>query len=104
MEFCGYDSLRIEKAWKQRQDTTNENGNTNCSLNTEGVVVRGGMYEVELESMKCVSIYWPGNLFTIFNTLNTLLEQLYIYIYIYIHTESKAPFSYVYFKDCRIKE
>ncbi|XP_011504697.1 PREDICTED: phospholipase DDHD1-like, partial [Ceratosolen solmsi marchali] len=60
MDFCGYDSLRIEKAWRQRQDNTNENENTNNSLNIERVVVRGGMYDVELENMKCVSIYWPG--------------------------------------------
>lgn len=65
MEFCGYDSLRIETAWRQRQNSTNENGNSNDSVNIEPVVVRGGMYDVELENMKCVSIYWPGNLIAI---------------------------------------
>ncbi|XP_016843553.1 phospholipase DDHD1 isoform X2 [Nasonia vitripennis] len=60
MEFCGYDSLRIENAWRKRQNATNENGNSNDSVNTERVIVRGGMYDVELENMKCLSIYWPG--------------------------------------------
>lgn len=65
-EFCGYDSLRIENAWRRRQITNNENGNSNKSKSIERVVVRGGMYDVELENMKCVSIYWPGKLKLLF--------------------------------------
>ena len=61
MEFCGYDSLRIENAWRQRKNSTQENENDKCSVNIERVVVRGGMYDVDLEKEKCVSIYWPGN-------------------------------------------
>ncbi|XP_034942772.1 phospholipase DDHD1-like [Chelonus insularis] len=59
VEFCGYDSLRIENAWRRREaqeiNQTNEN-----SMLSERVVVKGGMYDVELDKMKCMSIYWPG--------------------------------------------
>ncbi|XP_058790056.1 phospholipase DDHD1-like isoform X2 [Phymastichus coffea] len=60
MEFCGYDSLRIENTWRSKQSNVNEDGNKDNAMNIERVVVRGGMYDVELENMKCVSIYWPG--------------------------------------------
>ncbi|XP_044574971.1 phospholipase DDHD1-like [Cotesia glomerata] len=59
IEFCGYDSLRIENAWRlcQGQDANQTNEN---SISYERVVVKGGMYDVELDNMRCVSIYWPG--------------------------------------------
>ncbi|XP_014219125.1 phospholipase DDHD1-like [Copidosoma floridanum] len=60
VEFCGYDSLRIENAWRQRQCAANENGNGSDSGRIERVIVRGGMYDADLENMKCISIYWPG--------------------------------------------
>ena len=59
IQFCGYDSLRIENAWRIKQ-AAKEHENIDNSLTTETVVVRGGMYDVELDNMRCVSIYWPG--------------------------------------------
>ena len=60
LEFCGYDSLRIENAWRSMHNSSNENGNDDKSFQDVKVVVRGGMYEVDLEKKKCFSIYWPG--------------------------------------------
>lgn len=61
VEFCGYDSLRIEAAWQERQSLLNKiDGKSNELPPAEKVVVRGGMYDTEIDNMKCVSIYWPG--------------------------------------------
>lgn len=67
IEFCGYDSLRIEAAWRrkvEREKNTKENKenrtNRNDTESCETVVVKGGMYDVELDKLKCISIYWPG--------------------------------------------
>ncbi|CAB0043986.1 unnamed protein product [Trichogramma brassicae] len=60
IEFCGYDSLRIENSWREIQSRSSENGNNSDNfVNNVKIVVRGGMYEVDLEQKKCVSIYWP---------------------------------------------
>jgi len=60
-EFCGYDSLRIEKIYRERQILIGQSNNeTNDLPPAEKIVVRGGMYDVEIDNMKCVSIYWPG--------------------------------------------
>ncbi|XP_043278278.1 phospholipase DDHD1-like isoform X2 [Venturia canescens] len=59
VEFCGYDSLRIENAWRLREGVKDKEASEN-TLPLESVVVRGGMYDVELNNMRCVSIYWPG--------------------------------------------
>ncbi|RLU26939.1 hypothetical protein DMN91_000738 [Ooceraea biroi] len=60
-EFCGYDSLRIEKIYQERQCLLGQSNNeTNNLPPAEKIVVRGGMYDVEIDNMKCVSIYWPG--------------------------------------------
>ncbi|XP_011690189.1 PREDICTED: phospholipase DDHD1-like isoform X3 [Wasmannia auropunctata] len=60
-EFCGYDSLRIERIYRERQSLINENNDgTNGLSPAEKIVVRGGMYDVDIDNMKCVSIYWPG--------------------------------------------
>jgi len=60
-EFCGYDSLRIERIYRERQSLISENNDgTNGLPPAEKIVVRGGMYDVEIDNMKCVSIYWPG--------------------------------------------
>ncbi|KAK0181259.1 hypothetical protein PV327_003557 [Microctonus hyperodae] len=59
VEFCGYDSLRIENTWRRRQEQDfNQTNDNNTPI--ERVVVKGGMYDVELDNMRCVSIYWPG--------------------------------------------
>lgn len=74
-EFGGYDSLRIEKIYQERQSLIRENnGETDGLPPAEKVVVRGGMYDVEIDNMKCVSIYWPGENH----------ESLFIYIYLFL--------------------
>lgn len=102
VEFNGYDSLRIERRYrnltdtewkyynatyrsKKNQDktptssptfeclkyTNNDISKQNSSLNAEElippssetadrVVVRGGLYEVDLLKRNCASIFWPG--------------------------------------------
>ncbi|KAK1124435.1 hypothetical protein K0M31_006791 [Melipona bicolor] len=61
VEFCGYDSLRIENAWQNYQNLLSKNNDiSNNPPSIEKIVVRGGMYDVELDKMKCVSIYCPG--------------------------------------------
>jgi len=71
-EFCGYDSLRIERIYRERQSLISENNDgTNGLPSAEKIVVRGGMYDVEIDNMKCVSIYWPGE-YHIFYFLCTL--------------------------------
>lgn len=60
-EFGGYDSLRIEKIYQERQSLISENNDeTNGLPPAEKIVVRGGMYDIEIDNMKCVSLYWPG--------------------------------------------
>lgn len=58
IEFCGYDSLRIERAWRTRNSSLTHNGENKTE---QQIVVRGGMYDVELDEMKCRSIYCAGN-------------------------------------------
>lgn len=92
VEFCGYDSLRIEKIYQDRQDLLSKsNSETNNLPPAEKIVVRGGMYDVEIDNMKCVSIYWPGEyrviiffcIFVIFFYYN-FTHSLYIAIHIYL--------------------
>ncbi|XP_012273270.1 phospholipase DDHD1 [Orussus abietinus] len=59
VEFCGYDSLRIEGSWRRWKCLQNDDIDARCNAQPERIVVRGGMYDVMLDSMKCVSIYWP---------------------------------------------
>lgn len=66
-EFCGYDSLRIERIYRERQNLISKNNDgINGLPPAEKIVVRGGMYDVEIDNMKCVSIYWPGEYHFIF--------------------------------------
>ncbi|XP_015126748.1 phospholipase DDHD1 [Diachasma alloeum] len=58
VEFCGYDSLRIEDAWRKKLEKERNANETNDDC--ERVVVKGGMYDVKLDDMKCVSIFWAG--------------------------------------------
>ncbi|XP_053992213.1 phospholipase DDHD1-like isoform X1 [Hylaeus volcanicus] len=62
VEFCGYDSLRIENAWQNYQSLLSKNDDIpNKVLPIEKIVVKGGMYDVEIDKMKCISIYCPGD-------------------------------------------
>uniref|UniRef100_A0A0C9RDA9 DDHD1_2 protein n=1 Tax=Fopius arisanus TaxID=64838 RepID=A0A0C9RDA9_9HYME len=58
VEFCGYDSLRIENAWRNKSEK--ERNANEIDNDCERVVVKGGMYDVTLDDMKCVSIFWAG--------------------------------------------
>jgi len=81
-EFCGYDSLRIERIYQERQNLISEsNDETNDLPPAEKIVVRGGMYDIEIDNMKCVSIYWPGEYITYFIFLLIVFNFLHHYIY-----------------------
>ncbi|XP_018650630.1 putative 60s ribosomal protein L7a [Schistosoma mansoni] len=51
--FCGYDSIRLETAYRERY-----NGSTDPIY--EKITVRGEMFEVDMESFLCIPIYWFG--------------------------------------------
>lgn len=64
MDFCGYDSLRIEEAWRKRRKSPLEESNDlgDAISDRNSPVVKGGMYYADVDKMKCVSIYCPGSL------------------------------------------
>lgn len=94
VEFCGYDSLRIEKIFQDRQELLSKNdAETNNLPPAEKIVVRGGMYDVEIDNMKCVSIYWPGeyqvsNFILIFGRCCFIYSSIYS-LYCYALTDCK---------------
>lgn len=51
--FCGYDSIRLETAYRERY-----NGSTDPVY--DRITVRGEMFEVDMESCLCIPIYWFG--------------------------------------------
>lgn len=53
--FIGYDSLRIETKFRELREFGPEGGAQN-----EHIIVRGGLFEVDVISRKCVPIYWTG--------------------------------------------
>lgn len=81
IEFCGYDSLRIEKIYQDRRRLIDKSNDEISDLPpAEKIVVKGGMYDVEIDNMKCVSIYWPGD-----HTLHYLLILLHHNIVLSLH-------------------
>lgn len=83
-EFCGYDSVRIERIYRERQSLINENNDGVEGLPAaEKIVVRGGMYDVEIDNMKCISIYWPGE-YNIFYLPFTFSMLFSIYRFVYL--------------------
>lgn len=76
--FIGYDSLRIEWKYRDLMQDTNPGGSNGSpygnveneqqspkemqekSQVTERIVVRGGLYEVDVKHRRCESIYWKG--------------------------------------------
>ncbi|KDR06875.1 hypothetical protein L798_03356, partial [Zootermopsis nevadensis] len=67
IEFSGYDSLRIESKyrnvyhdWQYYNKYSNKENSSETYSEQYRIVVRGGMYEVDLNTCKCDSIYWPG--------------------------------------------
>lgn len=53
--FIGYDSLRIE--CRYRALACDSDGDIDVN---ERILVRGGLYDVEVENKKCHPIYWTG--------------------------------------------
>lgn len=88
IEFCGYDSLRIENAWRKKSNIDNTNDDDDD--NNETVVVKGGMYDVELNNMKCVSIYWPGNFISFIHFIILLYYLVTYYYYYFVQTQIKG--------------
>ncbi|CAG5136440.1 unnamed protein product, partial [Candidula unifasciata] len=52
--FIGYDSLRIECRFRALK-LSNENGDID---ENERILVRGGLYEVDVKNKKCLPVYW----------------------------------------------
>ncbi|CAL1526177.1 unnamed protein product [Lymnaea stagnalis] len=52
--FIGYDSLRIECRYRAL-NLSNENGDLD---ENEKILVRGGLYEVDVKEKKCLPVYW----------------------------------------------
>jgi hypothetical protein len=71
-EFNGYDSHQIEflyrqynQEWLELQNYTEQQKNGSAEgvgikIPKHQIVVRGGMYEVDVHSWKGYSIFWPG--------------------------------------------
>ena len=60
LPFIGYDSLRIECKFRETRARAVRNG-LNCSSSAdELVVVRGGLYEVDVIQKTCIPIYWTA--------------------------------------------
>ncbi|XP_035827763.1 phospholipase DDHD1 [Aplysia californica] len=54
ISFIGYDSLRIECRYRAL-NLSNESGDID---EDEKILVRGGLYEVDVKSKKCAPVYW----------------------------------------------
>lgn len=80
-KFDGFDSLNIEYRYRANFGSEEEasclNGSFNYFFGNYTVVVRGGLYEVDLLKKKCTSIFWPG----------IYINRYYTYLYqsIYIN-------------------
>lgn len=63
-KFDGFDSLNIEYRYRanfgNEEEASTLNGSLNYFVGLFTVVVRGGLYEVDLLKKKCTSIFWPG--------------------------------------------
>jgi len=58
--FIGYDSLRIECKYRETRARLAGNGLSDGSAADELVIVRGGLYEVDVVQKSCVPIYWTA--------------------------------------------
>lgn len=54
--FIGYDSLRVEFKYRELVVTASDPDKT-----VEMIVVRGGLYEVDVISRKCYPLFWSGD-------------------------------------------
>nr|XP_022308567.1 phospholipase DDHD1-like [Crassostrea virginica] len=54
--FIGYDSLRIECRYRALQTVEDEK-----EIDTDVILVRGGLYQVDVSKKKCTPVYWSGD-------------------------------------------
>lgn len=80
-KFDGFDSLNIEYRYRanfgNEEEVSSLNGSFNYFLGLNTVVVRGGLYEVDLSKKKCTSIFWPGK--SIFYNMDFFIFMLLIF-------------------------
>jgi hypothetical protein len=58
--FIGYDSLRLECKHRETRASFANARNLSSDFADELVVVKGGLYEVDVIQMKCFPIYWSS--------------------------------------------
>lgn len=56
--FIGYDSLRIECRYRALQTVLDDND----EIDNDVIIVRGGLYQVDVVEKTCIPIYWSGML------------------------------------------
>ncbi|XP_066480506.1 phospholipase DDHD1 [Tiliqua scincoides] len=56
--FIGYDSLRIERAYRALGDPGESPDRRSLALPPEPVCVRSGLYEVDVANCECYPVYW----------------------------------------------
>ncbi|XP_062596955.1 phospholipase DDHD1-like [Saccostrea cucullata] len=54
--FIGYDSLRIECRYRALQNVEDEK-----EIDTDVILVLGGLYQVDVSKKKCTPVYWTGD-------------------------------------------
>jgi hypothetical protein len=67
----------------------NEAGAAQTDAEQHRIVVRGGMYEVDLNTRKCDSIYWPGRGIYLPACCSLFCVLVYVFIYLFTTTFSK---------------
>jgi hypothetical protein len=62
--FIGYDSLRIECRYRALMLFNNDTENLEAKQSgiTDRILVRGGLYEVDVSDRRCYPVYWSGEL------------------------------------------
>lgn len=55
--FIGYDSLRIECRYRALQTVEDEQ-----EIDNDVILVRGGLYQVDVAKRRCTPVYWSGDL------------------------------------------
>lgn len=79
-KFDGFDSLNIEYRYRanfgNEEEVSCMDGSFNYFVGQKTIVVRGGLYEVNLLEKKCSSIFWPGKFYWV-NSLKFILSISY---------------------------
>lgn len=60
--FIGYDSLRIECRYRVHQQNGFEGLSEAETADLDLILVRGGLYEVDVTNATCQPVYWSGKL------------------------------------------